>query len=246
MPRQPRTPAASSTVRPATQVPPARTITKVVFHTTRGTRVRRASTPGSLVAASGVASTAPRWRQAPTMSTTPMATTTCAWSVGDPAHHRAPPPMTATGDDGHGERRTGAQGGSDEHREHDREHRGRPAAHGQHDRGGTDDGRCGVAGPRREDPAGAACRTDGDGVSGHVAAQHEPGEPATDEHADARVAQLVHEGDRQAQHAPERVERHGHEGRDEHGDHRTAGQRDAVLGQHPSPHLADRVHGARP
>ena len=80
----------------------------------------------------------------------------------------------------------------------------------------------GVAGPRREHPAEAAGRAHGDRVAGHVAAQDEAGEPAAAQHADAGVAELVDEGDAEAQHAPDRVDRHGDEGRDEHDDHRGA------------------------
>ena len=83
------------------------------------------------------------------------------------------------------------------------------------------------------DPAEPAGRAHRDGVTGHVTAQHEAGEPAAAQHPDAGVAELVHEGDPEAQHPPERVDRHGHEGRDEHDEHRGAEQGDALLGDHP-------------
>ena len=65
-----------------------------------------------------------------------------------------------------------------------------------HTASGADDAGRGVAGPGREHPAEAAGRAHRDGVPGHVAAQHEAGEPAAAQHPDAGVAELVHEGDR--------------------------------------------------
>ena len=191
-----------------------------MFQIARGTRVSRVSTPGSLTAGSWAATTAPRWRHAPTMSTSPTATTTWACSCGGPAHHRAPAPTSATPTTRAvrpdrtrsaavtSTARMPVSTGADQPRT------------ASHTTTAPTTRRSRVARPGREHPPETARRAHRDGVPGHVTAQDEAGEPAAAQHPDAGVPELVDEGDPEAQDAPQRVDRHGDEGRDEHHDHR--------------------------
>ena len=186
----------------------------------------------------------------------PQLRTPDASSTVDPASHddhlglklrRPGPPQCARADqrdadDEGGQARPHSQRGGDQHREDAGEHRRGPAAHREphHDR--THDTRSGVARPGREHPPETARRAHRDGVPGHVTAQDEAGEPAAAQHPDAGVPELVDEGDAEAQYAPQRVDRHRHEGREEHHDHWDTRQGDALIGHHSGPHLLEPVH----
>ncbi len=225
-----RTPDASSTVEPASHEAQARTTTNVVFQIARGTRVSRVRHPG--VADRGVGYGDHRPEVAP---------------GADDEHEphrddhlglqlrRAGPPQGARADHGDADDEGGQAGphpqrGDDQYGEDAGEHRRGPTAHREPHHDCTDDTGSRVARPGREHPAETPRRAHGDGVPGHVTAQDEAGEPAAAQHPDTGMAELVDEGDPEAQHPPQRLDRHRHEGRDEHDDHRGARQGDALLG----------------